>query len=59
MPDDFYADLGLATLISPLRLRGMSAMLTRIKRPPAGGRPVNTVVSYGGTDNPDPGLERP
>lgn len=32
VPDDFYADLGLATLISPLRLRGMSAMLTRIKR---------------------------
>ncbi len=31
-PDDFYAQLGLATLISPLRLRGMSAMLTRIKR---------------------------
>ena len=30
--DDFYADLGLAKLISPLRLRGMSAMLTRIKR---------------------------
>ncbi len=32
MPDDFYAELGLAALISPLRLRGMSAMLTRIKR---------------------------
>ncbi|BDX33889.1 cysteine desulfurization protein SufE [Mycobacterium antarcticum] len=32
VPDDFYSDLGLATLISPLRLRGMSAMLTRIKR---------------------------
>jgi sulfur transfer protein SufE len=30
--DDFYAELGLAKLISPLRLRGMSAMLTRIKR---------------------------
>ena len=30
--DDFYAELGLAALISPLRLRGMSAMLTRIKR---------------------------
>lgn len=38
VPDDFYAELGLARLISPLRLRGMSAMLTRIKRrvkPPA------------------------
>ena len=32
VPDDFYSDLGLASLISPLRLRGMSAMLTRIKR---------------------------
>ncbi|MBJ7339102.1 SufE family protein [Mycolicibacterium sp.] len=32
VPDDFYADLGLSKLISPLRLRGMSAMLTRIKR---------------------------
>jgi cysteine desulfuration protein SufE len=31
VPDDFYSDLGLATLISPLRLRGMSAMLARIK----------------------------
>ena len=32
VPEDFYTDLGLATLISPLRLRGMSAMLARIKR---------------------------
>lgn len=32
IPEDFYADLGLAKLISPQRLRGMSAMLTRIKR---------------------------
>ena len=32
VPDDFYGDLGLAALISPLRLRGMSAMLSRIKR---------------------------
>jgi len=32
VPDDFYLELGLASLISPLRLRGMSAMLTRIKR---------------------------
>jgi cysteine desulfuration protein SufE len=32
VPDDFYLELGLASLISPLRLRGMSAMLARIKR---------------------------
>jgi cysteine desulfuration protein SufE len=32
VPGDFYTELGLAALISPLRLRGMSAMLTRIKR---------------------------
>jgi cysteine desulfuration protein SufE len=32
VPDDFYTALGLAALISPLRRRGMSAMLTRIKR---------------------------
>ncbi|RFD25250.1 cysteine desulfuration protein SufE [Mycobacterium uberis] len=32
VPDNFYTDLGLAALISPLRLRGMSAMLARIKR---------------------------
>jgi len=32
VPDDFYSELGLAALISPLRLRGLSAMLARIKR---------------------------
>lgn len=32
VPDDFYQHLGLSELISPLRLRGMGAIVTRVKR---------------------------
>jgi cysteine desulfuration protein SufE len=32
LPDDFPSELGLDKLISPLRVRGMRGMLTRIKR---------------------------
>ncbi len=32
VPDDFYEAMGLTKLISPLRLRGMGAIVGRIKR---------------------------
>jgi cysteine desulfuration protein SufE len=31
-PGEFSSQLGLADVVSPLRLRGMAAMLARIKR---------------------------
>ena len=32
LPDDFYVSLGLEDVVSPLRMRGMGAMVFRIKR---------------------------
>lgn len=32
VPSDFYAQMGLGEVVSPMRLRGMSAILTRLKR---------------------------
>ena len=32
LPDDFYLQLGLEDVVSPLRMRGMGAMVYRIKR---------------------------
>lgn len=40
VPDDMPEELGLTRLVSPLRMRGMAAMLGRIKRKVRGECPV-------------------
>ena len=36
VPDQFYLDMGLSELITPMRMRGMGAILMRLKRDVAG-----------------------
>lgn len=41
VPDDFYYDMGLEEVVTPMRLRGMGAILARIKRQVREERPTS------------------
>ena len=41
VPPDFYAPMGLGEVVSPLRLRGMSAILARLQRQVAEAVPAS------------------
>ena len=41
VPPDFYAPMGLGEVVSPLRLRGMSAILARLQRQVAEALPAS------------------
>ena len=41
VPDDFYYDMGLEEVVTPMRLRGMGAILARIKRQLREERPTS------------------
>lgn len=40
VPDDFYLNMGLTELITPMRLRGMGAILRRLKADVQDGHPT-------------------
>ena len=41
VPEDFYYDMGLEEVVTPMRLRGMGAILARIKRQVREERPTS------------------
>lgn len=48
-PDDFYIAMGLGEVISPLRLRAMSAIIGRIKRQVSAYQQGESLATMGST----------